>query len=58
MEKLKVFLHNLGNIHLRTMARYLRKRDWVAFYLEPQFRDCKGTCWLKLYEYEQKNVAC
>ncbi len=38
----------------QTMARYLRKRGWVAFYLEDQFRECKDTCWLHLYEQEMK----
>ena len=39
-------------IMLRLMARYLRKNNWVAFYLDPMYRECKGTCWLKLYESE------
>ncbi|KKM16616.1 hypothetical protein LCGC14_1684030 [marine sediment metagenome] len=51
---IKVFLKNLGNIHHRLMAGYIRKRGWVAFYLEPKQRHCNGMCWLKLYEDEQK----
>ncbi len=54
MDKIKVFLHNLKHIHHRAMAGYLRKRNWVAFYLEPQYRECKEMCWLKIYESEQK----
>lgn len=51
MDKIKVFLHNFSRLHRRIMARYLRRRGWVVFYLESKHRDCKnGTCWLKLYE--------
>ena len=53
MERLKVFLENAKSFHHRIMMRYLRKRGWVVFYLEPKARICDGvTCWLKLYEYE------
>ena len=34
------------------MMRFLRKRNWVVFYLEPKHRVCNGMCWLKLYEGE------
>jgi len=55
MEKVKVFLCNLKLFHHRMMMRFLRKRGWVVFYLEPQHRICNdGTCWLKLYEVENK----
>ena len=54
MEKLRVFLHNLKHLHHRIMMRYLQKRNWVVFYLEPIHRKCNGTCWLKLYESEQR----
>lgn len=54
MEKLKVFLHNLKSAHHRIMMRFLRKRGWVVFYLEPKARTCNdGVCWLKLYEAKQ-----
>ncbi len=50
---MRTFLYNLKSIHHRMMMRYLRKRGWVVFYLEPKHRICnKGCCWLKLYEYE------
>ena len=53
MDKLKTFLHNLKSIHHRIMMRYLRKRGWVVFYLEPEHRKCdKQCCWLKLYKKE------
>ena len=52
MEKLKVFLQNLKSIHHRMMMRYLQKRGWVVFYLEPKARTCNNICWLKLYETE------
>jgi len=55
MAELKVFLYNLKTVHHRWMVQYLRKRNWVVFYLEPEFRDCKdGVCWMKLYEAELK----
>ena len=35
--------------------RYLRKREWVVFYLPEISRHCSGdTCWLELYEAEQR----
>ena len=41
---------NLLTTHHRIMARFLRKRGWVVFYLDEQARTCnEGTCWLKLY---------
>lgn len=50
MEKLKVWFQNFKSVHHRIMMRYLRKRDWVVFYLEPKQRKCSGgTCWLELY---------
>lgn len=54
MEKIIGFIN-------QTMARYLRKCGWVAFYLEPQSRVCKGVgtghavCWLHLYNQEMKD---
>jgi len=57
MNKIKTFLRNLKSVHHRVMMRYLRKRGWVVFYLESQYRDCKGVCWLKLYNSELKRTA-
>jgi hypothetical protein len=48
------WLHNLLHIHEKLMCYFLRKRNWVVFYLEPQDRVCKGYCWLKLYESMNK----
>jgi hypothetical protein len=43
-------LHNASAFHHRLMANFLRRRGWVAFYLEPRARMCKdGVCWLALY---------
>lgn len=58
MGKLKVFLYNLKSVHHRIMMRYLRKRGWVVFYLEPKHRVCHKLgddrcCWLKLYRAHQ-----
>lgn len=50
MENLKVWLRNSVHAHERMMVNFLRKRNWVVFYLEPQARTCRGECWLKLYE--------
>ena len=51
MEKIKVFFQNLKSVHHRIMANYLRKRNWVVFYMHPENRKCpNGTCLLKLYE--------
>jgi len=34
------------------MARFLQRRDWVVFYLDPRARKCNDVCWLALYESE------
>ena len=39
------------------MMRYLRKRNWVVFFLEPEYRGCNATCWMKLYEAEMKRES-
>lgn len=42
-----------SNIHTapnRWMASWLRRRGWVCFYLEPAHRECRGLCWLQLYQ--------
>lgn len=56
MDKLLKFLRTLKSSHHRIMMRYLRKRGWVVFYLEEQYRkQCKNNeCWLNLYYAEQK----
>lgn len=46
---------NALNWHERILAKFLRKRGWVVFYLEKQHRTCDGMCWLKLYESENSN---
>lgn len=43
---------NMRSWHHRILARFLRKRGWVVFYLEDVSRECKGTCWLNLYQEE------
>ena len=52
MEKLRTWLRNLPTRIEQVMMRYLQKRDWVVFYLEPKYRKCcEGDgCWLGLYE--------
>lgn len=63
MERFKVWwrgagrLRNIGNIHHRLMANFLRKRGWVVFYLEEEFRTCSNElCWLKLYLSDRPEV--
>ena len=52
------WLINLRSVHHRIMAKFLRKRGWVAFYLEEELRTCgNDMCWLKLYNSEQKKVC-
>lgn len=52
------WLENARTFHHRMMANYLKKRGWVAFYLEKQTRTCdKDCCWLELYEYEESKKA-
>lgn len=50
-ERIKVFFRNLPSTPQRWMAKYLRKRGWVCFYLEKQYRKCDPQCcWLELSE--------
>lgn len=49
-EKRHVVFKNAKSFHHRIMAKYLRKRGWVVFYLEEEARTCKDMCWLKLYQ--------
>lgn len=52
--------HNASSAHHRALARYLKRRGWVVFYLEPRARECvKGHphgCWLALYESGEKQA--
>ena len=43
------WIENLSSIHHRVMARFLRKRGWIVFYLDDQFRECHDDCWLQVY---------
>ena len=55
MERFLVWFRNSLSFHHRLMANFLRKRGWVAFYLEEEARNCNnGICWLKLYQQEMK----
>ena len=47
-------LENLKSFHHRIMMRFLRKRGWIVFYLEPEARTCGDMCWLKLYLADNK----
>jgi hypothetical protein len=50
---MRVWFRNAMHTHERLMANFLRKRGWVAFYLEEQSRHCNhdnGVCWLELYK--------
>jgi hypothetical protein len=51
--KFYTWLKDAPSFHHRLMARYLQRRGWVVFYLEPQARKCGDVCWLRLYESEQ-----
>ena len=51
-EWMKIRLQNMRSWHHRVMANFLRNRGWVAFYLEEFSRECKGICWLDLYQDE------
>ena len=52
-EHIMVWLRNALTFHHRMFARFLRKRDWVVFYLPEESRECKkDMCWLKLYNSE------
>jgi hypothetical protein len=49
---MRTFFFNLKFFHHRVMMRFLKKRGWVVFYLEPQFRTkcCEDkNCWFSLY---------
>jgi hypothetical protein len=51
---------NVLTAHQRWMARFLRRRGWVVFYLEEHQRSCPAAegrspvdCWLALYQAEE-----
>lgn len=55
LEKIQVWLSNLSITHHVAMANFLRRRDWVVFYLPEESRECvRGSCWLRLYRDEMK----
>lgn len=36
------------------MARYMRRRGWAVFYLDPSARECRqGWCWMQEYQAQQ-----
>ena len=47
--------HNASSSHHRLMANYLKRRGWVAFYLEEQSRQCVDHqgCWMNLYNQSE-----
>jgi hypothetical protein len=52
---IKFSIVNLMLLVDRSLARHLRKKGWVVFYLDEEFRVCReGHCWLKLYRNEEK----
>lgn len=44
--------YNASSAPERLLARYLERRGWVVFYLDPRSRTCSDIrcCWLRLYE--------
>jgi hypothetical protein len=57
----RVISENLKTLPQRLMAKFLKKRGWVCFYLKEEQRDCNSKiqpdfCWLKCYvDGEPKN---
>ncbi len=50
-ENIQVWLDNARTFHYRVVARFLRNRGWVVFYLPEDQRECnhdRDICWLKL----------
>ncbi len=52
--------NNIMTMPNRWMARYLRRRGWVCFYLDEQARTCPAAtgrppfdCWLALYQQSE-----
>jgi len=56
-EKIMVWIRNALTFHHRVAARFLRRREWVVFYLPEDQRECKDMCWLKLYGEEQAQTS-
>ena len=51
LEKIQVWFRNASIVHHVAMAKFLRRRGWVVFYLDEANRECKkGSCWLRLYK--------
>jgi hypothetical protein len=50
MNKIIVWLNNARYFHNRIMARFLRRRGWVVFYLDEASRHCSGVCWMEEYQ--------
>lgn len=50
INKLLTWFRNLRTVHHRWMMSYLRRRGWIVFYLEKEYRECNDLCWLKLYK--------
>lgn len=43
--------HNASSAHLRLMQRYLQRRGWIVFYLDPGVRTgCSPNCFLSIYQ--------
>ena len=54
-ESIRVWLSNARTTHHRVMARFLRSRGWVVFYLPEESRTCNGdVCWMQLYQDTSK----
>jgi len=51
MSNFEIWFRNALTFHHRVMMRYLKKRGWVVFYLEPEHRTCENEgCWINLYQ--------
>lgn len=57
LDRLRVWLSNSKTFHHRVMQKYLEKRGWVVFYLEPEHRKCNCQCWLELYESQKEVIT-
>lgn len=64
-ESLRVQLRNSTSWLNRRLAKYLQRRGWVVFYLDPDCRKCiprndgadrrlPAVCWLAIYEEGRK----
>lgn len=46
-----IIWNNVRNAPQRWAAKWLKRRGWVCFYLDQEYRTCNGgTCWLRLYQ--------